>query len=307
MTALALVLLVAAFAMVIIGSSAASSKNIQSRSLAWLRPASVLPLAGSVLLFLTTFVVVVPAGHRGVVTWFGSVEERVLGEGLAVVVPVAEQVILVDVRVQPHPFKEIEAATKEYQMVRLTGMMNFHVQPDKANALYQQVGLDFANRVIDPAFNDYMKEVMPGYSINEVLPLRDKIRAQAMEKLGANLSRYHITIDDIYISNISFSTEYTKIIEEKQVAQQQVEKEKQVLEQRKVQAEQKVAEAKGEADSRVTRAKGEAEANRQLVISLTPELIQYLYSTKWDGKLPQVTSGGIPLLDMSLPVNQPKQ
>ena len=77
-----------------------------------------------ILLIIFIFVggtfVIVPAGHRGVVLWRGSVEKRVMGEGLNFKVPMAERVIRVDVRVQPHPFKEIDAASKEYQMVKLT-------------------------------------------------------------------------------------------------------------------------------------------------------------------------------------------
>src|SRR5262245_49644117 len=71
----------------------------------------------------------VPPGHRGVVTFFGSVEDRVLGEGLHVIIPFAEDVILVEVRVRPHNFREIEASSQEYQTVRLTGTMNFHLDP----------------------------------------------------------------------------------------------------------------------------------------------------------------------------------
>ncbi|MCL4460072.1 MAG: prohibitin family protein [Chloroflexi bacterium] len=235
--------------------------------------------------FVTSFVVIVPAGHRGVVTWFGSVEDRVLGEGLAIVVPVAERVIIVDVRVQPHPFKEIDAASKEMQSVRLTGMMNFHIKPDKVNDLYQRVGLDFANKVIDPAFNDYMKEVMPTYSIVDILPKRDEIRRNAMDKLAENLSRYHIVIDDIYISDIQFSPEYSKAIEDKQTQQQRVETERQILAQKEIQAKQMVAQAQGEANAIHVRAQGQAAANRELAASLTPEVIQYQYVQKLSDKV----------------------
>ena len=124
--------------------------------------------------------VIVPAGHRGVVLWWGSVEKMIMGEGLNFKAPIAERVIKVDVRVQPHPFKEIDAASKEYQMVKLTGMMNFHIDPSFVNDLYQKVGLDFANKVIDPAFNDFVKEVVPTYPIGEILPKREEIRKRAM-------------------------------------------------------------------------------------------------------------------------------
>ena len=49
--------------------------------------------------------VIIPAGHRGVALWWGSVENRIMGEGLNFKVPIAENVIKVDVKVQPHPSK----------------------------------------------------------------------------------------------------------------------------------------------------------------------------------------------------------
>src|SRR5512139_1698044 len=242
--------------------------------------------------------VIVPAGHRGVVLWWGSVEKRVMGEGFNFKVPIAERVIKVDVRVQPHPFKEIDAASKEYQMVKLTGMMNFHIDPSYVNDLYQKVGLDFADKVIDPAFNDFVKEVVPNYPITEILPKREEIRKRAMGKLGDNLARYHIIVDDIYFANIRFSPEYEKAVEAKQVAQQQVETQRQVLAQREIEAQQKVASAKGEAESILVVAQGQARANDALSRSISPILVQYKGVEKWNGTLPQVTGGAVPFLSL---------
>ncbi|MGE5310538.1 MAG: prohibitin family protein [Nitrospirota bacterium] len=242
--------------------------------------------------------VIVPAGHRGVVLWWGSVEKRIMGEGLNLKAPFAERVIKVDVKVQPHPFKEIDAASKEYQIVKLTGMMNFHIDPAYVNDLYQRVGLDFADKVIDPAFNDFVKEVVPTYAITEILPKREEIRKRAMEKLGQNLERYHIIVDDIYIANIRFSPEYEKAIEAKQVAQQQVETQRQVLAQREIEAQQKVASAKGEAESILVVAQGQAKANDALSRSISPILVQYRGIEKWNGVLPQVSGGALPLIDL---------
>lgn len=248
--------------------------------------------------FLWGGFVIIPAGNRGVVLWWGSVEKRVMGEGLNFKVPMAERVIKIDVRVQPHPFKEIDAASKEYQMVKLTGMMNFHIDPSYVNNLYQKVGFDFANKVIDPAFNDFVKEVVPNYPITEILPKREEIRKRAMKKLGDNLARYHIIVDDIYISNIRFSPEYEKAIEAKQVAQQQVETQRQVLGQREIEAQQKVATAKGEAESILVVAQGQAKANEALSRSISPILVQYKSIEKWNGILPQVTGGVVPFMEL---------
>jgi len=249
-------------------------------------------------LFLWGSFVIIPAGNRGVVLWWGSVEKRVMGEGLNFKVPMAERVIKIDVRVQPHPFKEIDAASKEYQMVKLTGMMNFHIDPFYVNNLYQKVGFDFANKVIDPAFNDFVKEVVPNYPITEILPKREEIRKRAMTKLGDNLARYHIIIDDIYISNIRFSPGYEKAIEAKQVAQQQVETQRQVLGQREIEAQQKVVTSKGEAESILVVAQGQAKANEVLSRSVSPILVQYKSIEKWNGVLPQVTGGVVPFMEL---------
>jgi len=243
--------------------------------------------------------VIVPAGHRGVVLWWGSVEKRIMGEGLNFKVPFAERVIKMDVKVQPHPFKEIDASSKEYQMVKMTGMMNFHIDPSFVNDLYQKVGLDFADKVIDPAFNDFVKEVVPTYPIGEILPKREEIRKRAMTKLGDNLSRYHIIVDDIYFASIRFSPEYEGAIEAKQVAQQQVETQKQVLAQREIEAQQKVATAKGEAESILVVAQGQAKANDALSRSISPILVQYRSIERWNGILPQVSGGAIPFIDLS--------
>jgi regulator of protease activity HflC (stomatin/prohibitin superfamily) len=262
------------------------------------RTIGALVVLGIILIIAWSTFVIIPAGHRGVALWWGSVEKRIMGEGLNFMVPVAERVIKVDVKVQPHPFKEIDASSKEYQNVKMTGMMNFHIDPAYVNDLYQKVGLDFADKVIDPAFNDFVKEVVPTYPIGEILPKREEIRKRAMTKLGDNLARYHIIVDDIYFANIRFSPEYEGAIEAKQVAQQQVETQRQVLAQREIEAQQKVATAKGEAESILVVAQGQAKANDALSRSITPILVQYKGIEKWNGILPQVSGGAVPFIDL---------
>jgi len=276
-------------------------RTLESLDLRVPKPQSILTLIGLLLLLIVLWgsFAIVPAGHRGVVLLWGSVERRIMGEGLNFKVPLAEDIIKVDVKVQPHPFKEIDASSKEYQMVKMTGMMNFHIDPAYVNDLYQKVGLDFADKVIDPAFNDFVKEVVPTYPIGEILPKREEIRKRAMGKLGENLSRYHIIVDDIYFANIRFSPEYEKAIEAKQVAQQQVETQRQILAQREIEAQQKVATSKGEAEAILVVAQGQAKANEALSRSISPILVQYKGIEKWNGTLPQVSGGAVPFIDLT--------
>jgi regulator of protease activity HflC (stomatin/prohibitin superfamily) len=249
---------------------------------------------GIVLAALGGFVIVigvsgpfveVPAGNVGVVTNFGQVQTVTLEPGLHLVMPIYQHVTNVDTRVQPHPFQEIDAASKELQTVKLTGTMNYHIDGQFASDLFQRVGTDFAEKIIDPAFNDFIKTVVPDYSVNDILAKRDEIRTLAKGQLAASLSQYHIVVDDIFIANIAFSDSFQQAIEAKQVAQQQVQTEQQILAQKQIQAQQAVAQAQGQADSTVALAKGQAEANGLLSASLTDQILQYQYIQKLTDKI----------------------
>jgi regulator of protease activity HflC (stomatin/prohibitin superfamily) len=249
----------------------------------------------------------VPAGNVGVVTNFGQVQSGTLEPGLHIVVPVVQHVTTVDTRVQPHQFQEIDAASAEYQTVKLTGTMNYHVDGQYASDLFQRVGTDFASKVIDPAFNDFIKTVVPTYKVDEILGNRDEIRRRAKEALGGNLAQYHIIVDDIYIANIAFSDAFQQAIEAKQVAQQQVQTEQQVLAQKRIQADQAVAQAKGQADAIVTLAEGQARANSSLNASLSDRVLQYQYIQKLGDKIQVmlVPSGNQFLFDLKGLLNGP--
>jgi regulator of protease activity HflC (stomatin/prohibitin superfamily) len=253
----------------------------------------------------------VPAGNVGVVTNFGSVQPGTLEPGLHIVIPIVQHVAIIDTRVQPHQFQEIDAASAEYQTVKLTGVMNYHVDGQFANDLYQRVGTDFASKVIDPAFNDFIKTVVPAYKVDAILGARDEIRSKAKEALAANLAQYHIIVDDIYIANIAFSNEFQAAIEAKQVAQQQVQTEQQILAQKKIQADQAVAQAQGQADSNVKLAEGQAAAtialangqataNAALAASLSDQILQYQYIQKLSDKIQVVLvpSGQASIFDL---------
>ena len=89
---------------------------------------------------------IVYAGHVGVKATWGQVSGEALMPGVYILNPIADRIFDVDVRVLPHNFKEIDAASKEYQTVKLTGTMNYHIEPTKAPYLYQTVGTDFVEK-----------------------------------------------------------------------------------------------------------------------------------------------------------------
>lgn len=225
-------------------------------------------------------VVIVPAGFVGVVRFLGQVQPQVLSPGASWVIPFVNTVEEVDTRVQPHNFQQLTAATSENLQVTITGTMNYHLDGQFAGELIQNVGTDFAIKIIDPAFSDYIKQVTPAYSADSsspsfILNKRDEIRQFTKQQLGENLARYHIIVDDIYIVDIGYPDEYNAAITAKQVEQQNVQREQQLLEQKRIQAQSAVVVAQGQADANRATAAGQADANRSINESLTDELIRW--------------------------------
>jgi prohibitin 2 len=237
-------------------------------------------IAAFVLWVAAQGVVIVPAGYVGVVRFLGQVQNQVLSPGASWVVPFVTAVEEVDTRIQPHNFQQLTAATAENLQVTVTGTMNYHLDAAYAGELIQNVGTDFASKIIDPAFSDYIKQVTPAYSAdsgspNFILNKRDEIRQLTKQQLGDNLARYHIIVDDIYIVDIGYPEAYNDSITSKQVEQQNVQREQQILEQKRIQAQQVVVTAQGEADANRAVAAGQADANASINESLTDELIRW--------------------------------
>lgn len=244
------------------------------------------------LLFPLRFWVVVPAGYRGVLLQFGAVK-GVLGEGIHLRVPLVQRVDLFDVRIQKTE-TDAAAASRDLQVVTSKIAVNYHADPEAVGRLYQTVGKGYANTIIAPAVQETVKAVTARYTAEELITKRQEVSAEARDLLAERLRPYGIVVDGYNIVNFDFSQEFNKAIEAKQTAEQLALKAKRDLERVKIEAEQKV-----------TQAKAEAEALRIQREQVTPELlrlreieVQRMAVEKWDGKLPSVTGGALPFIQV---------
>ena len=245
-----------------------------------------------ILLILNPFVVI-GAGERGVVLNFGAVQPSVLGEGLHFRTPLVQKIVKVDVKVHKEQV-DAEAASKDLQDIRSTIAVNYHIIPDKANWVYQNIGTAFKERVIDPTVQEVVKAVTAKYTAVELITQREKVRSEIRALLKERLVVYNIGVDDFSIVNFKFSQQFTQAIEAKQTAEQLAFKAQRDLERIKVEAEQKVAQARAE-----------AEALRLQKENVTPQLVRLRQIEasikaieKWDGHLPKINSGAIPFIDV---------
>lgn len=241
---------------------------------------------------LNPFVIIGP-GERGVVLNFGAVQKEVLGEGLHFRIPIMQKIIKVDVRIHKSQ-TDAESVSKDLQDTKSTIAVNYHVVPDKANKIYQSIGTDYKDRIIDPAVQEVVKAITARYTAVELITQREKIRGEIKELLKNRLTVYDILVDDFSIVNFRFSGQFEAAIESKQTAEQLALKAQRDLERIKIEAEQKIASAKAEAESL-----------RLQKENVTPQLIKLRQIEasikaieKWDGRLPKITSNAIPFIDV---------
>lgn len=214
-------------------------------------------------------------GHVGVVTVFGHVQDQEMPPGIHWRMPFVNSVIVMDTRVQRLREENYSAASREQQDLFLNITLNYHLDPQAASDVVQNVGTDYADKIIRPRFLDIPKSVTDDYTTATVLGARDEIAEAAEALLAAELEPFGIIVDNIALENFSYSPEFNAAIEERAIAEQAVETRQQELEQARVRAQQRVVEAEGVADARIAEAEGEAEANRLLNESLSEQLLQW--------------------------------
>ena len=275
----------------------------------------------ALVVFRTAFspFVTVPAGHTGVVTTFGRVEDYTLGEGFHLKSPL-KQVVLMDTRTQRASLT-MQAFSSDIQQVDVVCSVNYAVERETCQRLYQRVGMNYYANIMVPRILENVKTVFARYTAENLMDARNTLSQQIMELLGPEMAEYGITVTSVAIENVDFTDAFTDAVEQKQVAEQtrlRVETEQaqqtaveEATAERRIIAANAEAEERAilaEADANVARINADAEkyrgeqqaaANEALAASLTEELIAYYQAQQWNGQLPSVYGGAsLPILEM---------
>lgn len=233
------------------------------------------------------FLVIAPdfigAGQVGIVTRFGEVE-RVAGSGLNFHIPFIEGVTKMDTRVQLETV-QANAATKDLQYVASTVAINYSISNESALKVYKELGTDYSTSIISPALHESFKQGISRYTAENLITNRTEAKEVILANIKERMNSYGITVVDINLTDLNFSDDFNAAIEQKAVAQQEVERAKQELERVRV-----------EAESKVEAAKAEAEAQRLQQQTLTKEMIQKMWVEKWNGQLPTTATGDSDLM-----------
>lgn len=229
-----------------------------------------LPNGGKLILFLLlvvislTPVVIIDAGERGVLMQFGKLQPRVLDERIHFIIPIVNTVQKFSVRVQKQE-SSAEASSKDLQDFFTDVALNWHIIPEEANAIYQQIGNEnlVIEKIINPAVEEVLKAVMAQYTAEEIITKRGEVKAGVDDSLTTRLASYHIGVDDISLVHVHFSKRFSDAVEAKQIAEQDAKR-----------AGFITLKTLQQAEAQVNLARGEAEADRLLRENLNSELLQ---------------------------------
>lgn len=214
----------------------------------WIRRIILLIIALFILTTIICSITTVPSGFVGIKTRFGQVQDDVIQEGFNFKLPYIEKIVKLDCRTQKTEYT-MEASSKDLQKIsNFKVAVNYNITKDTANDLYRKVGVDYKLIIVEPAIQEAMKATIANYTAEELITKRNEVSAFALEALFNKLQDSGITLTALNIVDLSFSEEFDKAVEEKQIVEQQTEKAKYELEKAKVENEKKIENAKAEAE-----------------------------------------------------------
>lgn len=264
-------------------------------------------LIGIVILILigvvaSASVKIVDAGHRGVLLHWDAVDltKPPLEEGLHFVVPFQDEVVNIEVRTLKYA-SEARSASRDLQTVETTVTVNYHPDRESVHKLYKNLGLDYENRVIQPAIEETVKQVTANYNAEELITKRPLVKADIESAIAQRLNQFDVVTEVISITDFEFSPLFAQAIESKVEAEQNALRAENDLKRIEVEARQIEAQSIGKANANIAEAKGEAEAIAIInkALAENPNYLDWLKTQAWDGKLPLVVGeGGTPFIQI---------
>ena len=259
-----------------------------------------------IIIVMIESVVIVEAGHRGVVLYLGAVENRVLPEGIHFIIPFAEQVVQMEVRTQKFQ-AEASAASNDLQEVQTVIALNYELDPKEVNKVYQLLGVNYADRIISPTIQESVKASTAKFNAEELITKRETAKGVIAQTIRNTLTPNNILVENVFITDFKFSDAFESQIEQKVVAFQKYLTEQNNLRAVRVIANQNVVQAEAAARANIAKASGESQAIKIITSQLrsSPEYLQWQAINRWNGQLPYASgSGAVPFFQ--LPGPQPR-
>ena len=251
-----------------------------------------------VLIAFNSFVILNP-GQAGVLSILGKAQDGVLLEGIHVRPPLVSNVDVYDLTVQKFEVPA-ESSTKDLQDLKASFAINFRLDPLQVVEIRRKQGTlqNIVSKIIAPQTQESFKIAAARRTVEEAITKRNELKEDFDNALGERLDKYGILILDTSVVDLSFSPEFARAVEEKQIAEQKSQR-----------AVYVAREAEQQAQADINRAKGKAEAQRLLAETLRAQggelVLQKEAIEAWregGAQMPKVlvtgdgSGGGVPFL-----------
>jgi regulator of protease activity HflC (stomatin/prohibitin superfamily) len=271
-------------------------------------------LVAALFLLPSTFTYINP-GHVGIVIHRagGGVDPTPLGPGIHMRVPFAtgieEYPVFLKTVVLTRGGNEGSGANDEINVNSVEGQplsldvsLSFELDPAQTPKLYSTFRTDIdqiTHGFVKQAIRQSLQEVVGTEPIADVIgPKKAEATTRARALIAQRLQPYGFEVRQFTINELRAPPAVMEAINQKNVMQQQALTAQNELQKNTFQAQGDSIKAAGRAKAITAEAEAQARANQLLSQSITPTLVQYELSKKWNGQMPQVTGGATPLLQL---------
>ncbi|GAB1539856.1 prohibitin family protein [Scytonema sp. NUACC21] len=210
-----------------------------------------------VTLSLNSFIIINP-GQAGVLSILGKARDGALVEGIHLIPPFISVVDVYDLTVQKFEVPA-ESSTKDLQTLTARFAINFRIDPIQVVEIRRKQGTleNIVAKIIAPQTQESFKIAAARRTVEEAITKRSELKEDFDTALEQRLDKYGIIVLDTSVVDLTFSPEFARAVEEKQIAEQRAQR-----------AVYVAREAEQEAQAEINRAKGKAEAQRLLAETL---------------------------------------
>jgi regulator of protease activity HflC (stomatin/prohibitin superfamily) len=177
-------------------------------------------LALLLVILLFSAVTRVGTGHVGVLTLFGKVTGETLGEGIHLINPMKTNN---ELSIQTQTLKESASVpSSEGLMMSLDTSLIYHLNPDRASEVFQKIGADYENVVVEPTLRSAIREATASHTANALYTgEREMVGKQIFDQVSAQLNQRGLTVENVLLRDIQLPATLKAAIEAKQQAEQE--------------------------------------------------------------------------------------